>query len=191
MSDKVVNVYVGECFQEGGQAGGEGKTYGLSLSGNKLKLVENGQQSEVDLPAGGGGGSAELPKETKDKLDEVSKYGYIIKALGTALPVEREVYIDPVNNVVLYISGNGNIDLPYAMNFIGGGSLYRSNSYDISFLTNSAGDNITQHPDFNRIVYDGQIFHVLGQEVTYHADSHSIDISKLPIGIHSFTLFNE
>ncbi len=190
MSDKIVNVYVGECFQEGGQAGGEGKTYGLTLSGNKLKLVENGQQSEVDLPAGGGG-STELPKETKDKIDEVSKYGYIIKALGTALPVESEVYIDPVNNVVLYISGNGNIDLPYAMNFIGGGSLYRSNSYDISFLKNSAGDNITQHPDFNRIVYDGQIFNVLGQEVTYHADSHSIDISKLPIGIHSFTLFNE
>lgn len=55
MSDKIVNVYVGECFQEGGQVGGEGKTYGLSLSGNKLKLVENGQQSEVILPATGGG----------------------------------------------------------------------------------------------------------------------------------------
>lgn len=55
MSDKIVNVYVGECFQEGGQAGGEGKTYGLSLTGNKLKLVENGQQSEVVLPTTGGG----------------------------------------------------------------------------------------------------------------------------------------
>lgn len=55
MSDKIVNVYVGECFQEGSQVGGEGKTYGLSLSGNKLKLVENGQQSEVILPATGGG----------------------------------------------------------------------------------------------------------------------------------------
>lgn len=55
MSDKIVNVYVGECFQEGGQVGGEGKTYGLSLSGNKLKLVENGQQNEVVLPATGGG----------------------------------------------------------------------------------------------------------------------------------------
>lgn len=55
MSDKIVNVYVGECFQEGGQAGGEGKTYGLTLSGNKLKLVENGQQSEVVLPTTGGG----------------------------------------------------------------------------------------------------------------------------------------
>lgn len=55
MSDKIVNVYVGECFQDGGQAGGEGKTYGLTLSGNKLKLVENGQQSEVVLPTTGGG----------------------------------------------------------------------------------------------------------------------------------------
>lgn len=120
MSDKVVNVYVGECFQEGGQAGGEGKTYGLSLSGNKLKLVENGQQSEVDLPAGGG--SAELPKETKDKIDELSKYGYIITALGNALPVEKEVYIDPVNNIVMYISGIGDLERPYGVHFIGGGS---------------------------------------------------------------------
>lgn len=55
MSDKVVNVYVGECFQDGAQVGGEGKTYGLSLAGNKLKLVENGQQSEVVLPTSGGG----------------------------------------------------------------------------------------------------------------------------------------
>jgi len=55
MSDKVVNVYVGECFQDGAQVGGEGKTYGLTLTGNKLKLVENGQQSEVVLPATGGG----------------------------------------------------------------------------------------------------------------------------------------
>lgn len=55
MSDKIVNVYVGECFEGGSQVGGDGKTYGLSLSGNKLKLVENGQQSEVVLPATGGG----------------------------------------------------------------------------------------------------------------------------------------
>ena len=55
MSDKVVNVYVGECFQDGAQVGGEGKTYGLTLTGNKLKLVENGQQSEVVLPTTGGG----------------------------------------------------------------------------------------------------------------------------------------
>lgn len=55
MSDKVVNVYVGECFSEGAQVGGEGKTYGLTLTGNKLKLVENGQQSEVVLPATSGG----------------------------------------------------------------------------------------------------------------------------------------
>lgn len=41
MSDKIVNVYVGECFQEGGQAGGEGKTYGLSLSGNKWQFLKD------------------------------------------------------------------------------------------------------------------------------------------------------
>lgn len=190
MSDKIVNVYVGECFQEGGQVGGEGKTYGLSLTGNKLKLVENGQQSEVDLPAGGGGGSAELPKETKDKIDELSKYGYLIKALGEVLPLEKEVYSDGINNVLMYVSGTGDIDRPYALTFIGIGAYYREAPYMLLIPKNSAGENITQHPDFSRMVYDGQVFTVMGQEVTYHENNHSLDISKLPIGVSSFTLLN-
>ena len=189
MSDKVVNVYVGECFQDGGQVGGEGKTYGLSLSGNKLKLVENGQQSEVDLPAGGGG-SAELPKETKDKIDELSKYGYIIKALGATIPNEKELYLDPINNVLMYVSGTGDIGRPYALTFIGIGSYYREAPYTLLTPKNSAGENITQHPDFSRIVYDGQVFTVMGQEIVYHENNYSLDISKLPIGVSSFTLLN-
>lgn len=189
MSDKVVNVYVGECFSGGAQVGGEGKTYGLTLTGNKLKLVENGQQSEVDLPASGGG-STELPKEIKDKLDEVSKYSYIIKALGATLPNERELYSDPINNVTMYVSGTGDIDRPYALNFIGLGSYYREAPYSLLVPKNGAGENITQHYDFSRIVYDGQVFTVMGQEIVYHENTHSLDISKLPIGISSFTLLN-
>lgn len=188
MSDKIVNVYVGECFQEGGQAGGEGKTYGLSLSGNKLKLVENGQQGEVDLPAGGG--SAELPKETKDKIDKLSKYGYITEALGNALPVEKEVYIDSVNNIVMYISGIGDLERPHAVHFIGGGSYPRTLPFFLNFPKNSSNEDITQHHDFSRMFYDGQIFSVLGNEITYHESDHSLDLSKLPVGIHSFTLLN-
>lgn len=190
MSDKVVNVYVGECFSDGTHVGGEGKTYGLSLTGNKLKLVENGQQSEVDLPASGGGGSAELPKETKDKIDELSKYGYIIKALGNALPIEKEVYIDPVNNIVMYISGTGDLERPYGVHFIGGGSYPRNLPFFLNFPKNSSNEDITQHHDFSRIFSDGQIFTVLGNEVTYHESDHSLDLSKLPLGIHSFTLLN-
>lgn len=189
MSDKIVNVYVGECFQEGSQVGGEGKTYGLSLSGNKLSLVENGTSKEVDLPASGGG-SAELPKETKDKLEELSKYGYIIKALGGVLPLEKEVYLDGINNVLMYVSGTGDIDRPYALTFIGIGSYYREASYTLLTPKNSAGENITQHPDFSRMVYDGQVFTVMGQEIVYHENNHSLDISKLPIGVSSFTLLN-
>ena len=189
MSDKIVNVYVGECFQEGGQAGGEGKTYGLSLSGNKLSLVENGTSKEVDLPAGGGG-SAELPKETKDKIDELSKYGYIIKALGATIPNEKELYSDPINNVLMYVSGTGDIDRPYALNFIGIGSYFREAPYSLLTPKNSAGENITQHYDFSRLVYDGQVFTVMGQEIIYHENTHSLDISKLPIGVSSFTLLN-
>lgn len=189
MSDKIVNVYVGECFQDGGQVGGDGKTYGLSLTGNKLKLVENGTSKEVDLPASGGG-SAELPKETKDKLDELSKYGYIIKALGATIPNENELYSDRINNVLMYVSGTGDIDRPYALTFIGIGSYYREAPYILLTPKNSAGEDITQHPDFSRMVYDGQVFTVMGQEVTYHENNHSLDISKLPIGVSSFTLLN-
>ena len=189
MSDKVVNVYVGECFSDGAQVGGEGKTYGLTLTGNKLKLVENGQQSEVDLPAGGGG-SAELPKETKDKIDELSKYGYIIKALGTAIPNEKEVYIDPVNGVVMYITGTGAADTPYIINLIGAGSYNRHVPFYLNFPLNSDGENLTQHPEFSRMVYTGQVFTVLGQEVPYNASDYTLDISKVPLGIHSFSLMN-
>lgn len=189
MSDKIVNVYVGECFQEGGQVGGEGKTYGLSLSGNKLKIVENGQQSEVDLPSGGGG-SAELPKETKDKIDELTKYVYLMKAFNGMLPVPKEVYSDNVNNFMMNITGTGEIDRPYVVSFLGVGAYPRDIPLSLTFPKNYEGQNITQYPDFDRLMYDGQVFSVMGNEVTYHADTHSLDISKLPLGVHSFSLVN-
>lgn len=110
MSDKIVNVYVGECFQEGGQTGGEGKTYGLSLSGNKLKLVENGQQSEVDLPAGGGG---ELSNAVIDKVSAFIDGIFEIKLNPD------EVYYGGQNKTYpLIVTGNGN-DIPLMLNFYG------------------------------------------------------------------------
>lgn len=109
MSDKIVNVYVGECFQEGGQAGGEGKTYGLSLSGNKLKLVENGQQSEVDLPAGGG----ELSNAVIDKVRAFIDGIFEIKLNP------NEVYYGGKNKTYpLIVTGNGD-DVPLMLNFYG------------------------------------------------------------------------
>lgn len=110
MSDKIVNVYVGECFQDGGQIAGEGKTYGLSLSGNKLSLVENGQQSEVDLPAGGGG---ELSNAVIDKVSAFIDGIFEIK-LNT-----NEVYYGGQNKTYpLIVTGNGG-DVPLMLNFYG------------------------------------------------------------------------
>lgn len=110
MSDKVVNVYVGECFQEGGQVGGEGKTYGLSLSGNKLKLVENGQQSEVDLPAGGGG---ELSNAVIDKVSAFIDGIFEIKL------DPLQVYYGGQNKTYpLIVTGNGD-NVPLLLNFYG------------------------------------------------------------------------
>lgn len=110
MSDKIVNVYVGECFQDGGQIAGEGKTYGLSLSGNKLSLVENGQQSEVDLPAGGGG---ELSNAVIDKVSAFIDGIFEIKLNPD------EVYYGGQNKTYpLIVTGNGD-DVPLMLNFYG------------------------------------------------------------------------
>lgn len=110
MSDKIVNVYVGECFQDGGQIAGEGKTYGLSLSGNKLSLVENGQQSEVDLPAGGGG---ELSNAVIDKVSAFIDGIFEIKLNP------NEVYYGGQNKTYpLIVTGNGE-DIPLLLNFYG------------------------------------------------------------------------
>lgn len=110
MSDKIVNVYVGECFQDGGQIAGEGKTYGLSLSGNKLSLVENGQQSEVDLPAGGGG---ELSNAVIDKVSAFIDGIFEIKLNP------NEVYYGGQNKTYpLIVTGNGD-DVPLMLNFYG------------------------------------------------------------------------
>lgn len=109
MSDKIVNVYVGECFQEGAQVGGEGKTYGLTLTGNKLKLVENGQQSEVDLPSGGG----EISNAIIDKVNA------FMDGLFEVRLNPQEIYYGGNNKIYpLIITGNGD-DVPLMLNFYG------------------------------------------------------------------------
>lgn len=109
MSDKIVNVYVGECFQEGGQAEGEGKTYGLSLSGNKLSLVENGTSKEVDLPAGGG-------EVSNAVIDKVSAF---IDGIFEIKLNPNDVYYGGQNKTYpLIVTGNGD-DVPLMLNFYG------------------------------------------------------------------------
>lgn len=109
MSDKIVNVYVGECFKEGSQVGGEDKTYGLSLTGNKLKLVENGQQSEVDLPAGGG----ELSNAVIDKVS-----AFIDGIFEIKLDPLQVYYGGQHKTYPLIVTGNGD-DVPLMLNFYG------------------------------------------------------------------------
>lgn len=109
MSDKVVNVYVGECFQDGAQVGGEGKPYGLSLSGNKLSLVENGTSKEVDLPAGGG-------EVSNAVIDKVSAF---IDGIFEIKLNPLEVYYGGQNNTYpLIVTGNGD-NVPLMLNFYG------------------------------------------------------------------------
>lgn len=109
MSDKVVNVYVGECFQDGAQVGGEGKPYGLSLSGNKLSLVENGTSKEVDLTAGGG-------EVSNAVIDKVSAF---IDGIFEIKLNPLEVYYGGQNNTYpLIVTGNGD-NVPLMLNFYG------------------------------------------------------------------------
>ena len=178
MSDKIVNVYVGECFQEGGQVGGEGKTYGLTLTGNKLKLVENGQQSEVDLPTGGGGVS--------DK--HVEAFNQLMYMLAKVQYDPEKIFSSPAGQYTLTLSGDGSIDNPYTLNVViidkelSPSSVSISDVYNIKwqFLKNSPSTSNLFTKKVN-ILYDDTL-------VNKDGSIDNLDLSKLPQDIRAFNL---
>lgn len=172
MSDKIVNVYVGECFQEGGQVGGEGKTYGLSLSGNKLKLVENGQQSEVDLPAGGGG---ELSNAVIDKVSAFIDGIFEIKLNPD------EVYYGGQNKTYpLIVTGNGD-NVPLMLNFYGDiASDADSLVFEGFFTTKSSPiSNYSLYPLFDPSTHE---FFYKGKKLEFD-NGGGIDVTSIPKGL--------
>ena len=179
MSDKIVNVYVGECFKEGSQVGGEGKTYGLSLSGNKLKLVENGQQSEVDLPAGGGSGFTEYDAEA---------FNTLMYMLAKAQYNPDKIYSSAAGQYTVTFTGEGSIDDPYYINFVfidkdlARERLYINDVYNhkAEFLTDSAGFKSMMSYPMN-FVYGDTL-------VPYDKTSKQFDVSKLPKGLRVYQL---
>lgn len=179
MSDKIVNVYVGECFQEGGQAGGEGKTYGLSLSGNKLKLVENGQQSEVDLPAGGGGG-------VSDK--HVEAFNQLMYMLAKVQYDPEKIFSSPAGKYTLTLSGDGSIDNPYTLNVVIIDKELSPSSVSISDVYNIKWQFLKDSPSTSNlftkkvnILYDDTL-------VNKDGSIDNLDLSKLPQDIRAFNL---
>lgn len=179
MSDKIVNVYVGECFQEGGQAGGEGKTYGLSLSDNKLKLVENGQQSEVDLPAGGGGG-------VSDK--HVEAFNQLMYMLAKVQYDPEKIFSSPAGQYTLTLSGDGSIDNPYTLNVVIIDKELSPSSVSISDVYNIKWQFLKDSPSTSNlftkkvnILYDDTL-------VNKNGSIDNLDLSKLPQDIRAFNL---
>lgn len=179
MSDKIVNVYVGECFQEGGQAGGEGKAYGLSLSGNKLKLVENGQQSEVDLPAGGGGG-------VSDK--QVEAFNQLMYMLAKVQYDPEKIFSSPAGQYTVTFSGDGSIDTPYTLNVViidkelkpSGVSISDVYNIKLQFLKDSPNTSSIFSKNVN-ILYEDTLVNTNGR-------IDNLDLSKLPQDIRAFNL---
>lgn len=179
MSDKVVNVYVGECFQDGAQVGGEGKTYGLSLSGNKLKLVENGQQSEVDLPAGGGGG-------VSDK--HVEAFNQLMYMLAKVQYDPEKIFSSPAGQYTLTLSGDGSIDNPYTLNVVIIDKELSPSSVSISDVYNIKWQFLKDSPSTSNlftkkvnILYDDTL-------VNKDGSIDNLDLSKLPQDIRAFNL---
>lgn len=179
MSDKIVNVYVGECFQEGGQAVGEGKTYGLSLSGNKLKLVENGQQSEVDLPAGGGVG-------VSDK--HVEAFNQLMYMLAKVQYDPEKIFSSPAGQYTLTLSGDGSIDTPYTLNVVIIDKELSPSSVSISDVYNIKEQFLKDSPSTSKlftkkvnILYDDTL-------VNKDGSIDNLDLSKLPQDIRAFNL---
>ena len=179
MSDKIVNVYVGECFQEGGQAEGEGKTYGLSLSGNKLKLVENGQQSEVDLPAGGGGG-------VSDK--HVEAFNQLMYMLAKVQYDPEKIFSSSAGQYTLTLSGDGSTDNPYTLNVVIIDKELKPSSVSISDVYNIKWQFLKDSPSTSNlftkkvnILYDDTL-------VNKDGSIDNLDLSKLPQDIRAFNL---
>lgn len=172
MSDKIVNVYVGECFQEGGQVAGEGKTYGLSLSGNKLKLVENGQQSEVDLPAGGGG---ELSNAVIDKVSAFIQGIFEIK-----LDPLQVYYGGQDKTYPLIVTGNGD-DVPLMLNFYGDVAS-DSDSLVLEGFFNTKGSPLSSYSLYHLFNPSTHEFFYKGKKVEFD-NGGSLDVTSIPKGL--------
>lgn len=180
MSDKIVNVYVGECFQEGGQVGGDGKTYGLSLSGNKLKLVENGQQSEVDLPAGGGGNGV--------TNYDVEAFNTLMYMLAKAKYNPDKIYSSPAGQYTVTLTGEGNIDDPYYINFVFIDKYLARDRLFIGGVYNHKTEFLKDSADFKSMMSYPMNFVYEDTLVPYDKTSNSFDISKLPKDLRSYKL---
>ncbi len=179
MSDKIVNVYVGECFQDGGQVGGEGKTYGLSLSGNKLKLVENGQQSEVDLPAGGGSG-------VSDK--HVEAFNQLMYMLAKVQYDPEKIFSSPAGQYTLTLSGDGSIDTPYTLNIVIIDKEIQPSGVSISDVYNIKWQFLKDSPNTSSVF--SRNVNILYEDTLVNTNGRidNLDLSKLPQDIRAFNL---
>lgn len=179
MSDKVVNVYVGECFQDGAQVGGEGKTYGLSLSGNKLKLVENGQQSEVDLPSGGG---SEVTNY------DVEAFNQLMYMLAKAKYNPDKIYSSPAGQYTVTLTGEGSIDDPYYINFVFIDKDLVRNRLFIDDVYNHKTEFLKDSADFKSMMSYPMNFVYGDTLIPYDNTNKSLDVSKLPKGLRAYKL---
>lgn len=180
MSDKIVNVYVGECFKEGSQVGGDGKTYGLSLTGNKLQLVENGQQSEVDLPAGGGGNGV--------TNYDVEAFNTLMYMLAKANYNPDKIYSSPAGQYTVTLTGEGGIDDPYCINFVFIDKDLARNRLFIGDVYNHKTELLKNSADFKSMMSYPMNFVYGDTLVPYDKTNNSFDASKLPKDLRSYKL---
>ena len=179
MSDKIVNVYVGECFSDGSQIGGEGKTYGLTLTGNKLKLVENGQQSEVDLPSGGSGEVTNYDTEA---------FNTLMFMLAQVQYNPSEIYSSPAGQYTVTLSGNGEIDNPYYINFVYIEKGLAGANLSIGDVYNKDYNYLTDNSKFTSMMASPKNFFYKDTLVPYDKVTKQFDVSKLPEGIRAYRL---
>jgi hypothetical protein len=196
MSDKVVNVYVGECFQDGAQVGGEGKTYGLTLTGNKLKLVENGQQSEVDLPDKPSNPTG-VPEDVKQdinnlksKVADFDKYKKLIYVMEGIFPEPSEVFFNGTGGYI-YINGEGDLSNPYTVRIVGidGSDLLTGFlvGRSVTFINGSAS-YMRDTKKFNEVFSENKTFYYAGNPIPYDHALSKLDLSSVPKGTYAITL---
>mgnify|MGYP003085505861 CR=1 FL=1 len=196
MSDKIVNVYVGECFQDGGQVGGEGKTYGLTLTGNKLKLVENGQQSEVDLPdkpSNPTGVPEDIKQDInnlKSKVADFDKYKELLYVMEGIFPEPSEVFFNGTGGYI-YIVGDGDAANPYSVRIVGIDDSAYVYGYlvgsSVNFINGSA-NYLQDTKKFKKIFTGDTTFYYNGKEIPYTHQGIKLDMSNVPKGTYAIAL---
>lgn len=144
-----------------------------------MKLVENGQQSEVDLPAGGGSG-------VSDK--HVEAFNQLMYMLAKVQYDPEKIFSSPAGQYTVTFSGDGSIDTPYTLNVVIIDKELQPSGVSISDVYNIKWQFLKDSPNTSSIF--SKNVNILYEDTLVNTNGRidNLDLSKLPQDIRAFNL---